>query len=270
MSVPHIPQDYHLHTRFSVDCDVPVTEMCEQAIALAIPEICITDHADFVPQDRGAGYFRPDAYVAEIERCRSLYGDRVTVRLGVEMGEPHRYPFESDVLADEYPFDFIIGSLHWVGDQFTLTRDYFERRTPEEAYGLYFAELLVMVRVGGFDVLGHLDAPKRYGFEVYGPFDPYQFEDHIREVLRACVEVGIGLEINTAPLRRPVRELSPTLPVLRWYRELGGEILTIGSDAHHVEDLGYGLDLAIEMARAAGFSRLATFRDRQVSLVDIR
>lgn len=264
-----VPQDYHVHSRFSVDCQVPMAALCERAIALGIPEICITDHADFVPEDKGYGYFRPDAYFADIERCRALYGDRLTIRAGVEIGEAHRYPYESDLLMDEYPFDFVIGSLHWVENALIFSDRYFESKTLAEAYGAYFQELLVMVRVGGFDVLGHLDAVKRYGFEVYGPFDPRQFEEPLREVLRACVEVGIGLEINTGPLRRPVREPSPTLDVLRWYRELGGEILTIGSDAHQAEHVGYGLEVAVELAKAAGFTQIATFRERQPHFVPL-
>ncbi len=264
-----IPQDYHIHTAFSADARPSMAEVCEQAIALGIPEICFTEHADFTPGDPCSGYFRPEAYFAELERCREQYGDRLVIRAGAEMGESHLFPYETELLMDEYPFDFIIGSLHWVRDELILSREYFEKHSKHEAYQRYFEELLIMVRVGGFDVVGHFDVVKRYGYDVHGPFDPHEHEEIIREVLRACVEVGIGLEVNTSTLRRPVNEPSPGLTILKWYREMGGEIVTLGSDAHEVAHVGHALDEMVALVKAAGFSHIATFHDRQVYFVPI-
>ncbi len=264
-----IPHDYHIHTRFSADGTPSMAEVCERAIALGIPEICFTEHADFTPGDPCSFYFQPDEYFREIERCRERYGDRLTIRAGAEMGESHLFPYETELLMDEYPFDFIIGSLHWVRDEIIFSREYFEKWGPHDAYRRYFEELLVMVRVGGFDVLGHLDIVKRYGYDVHGPFDPHEHEEAIREVLRACVEVGIGIEVNTSTLRRPVNEPSPTLPVLKWYRELGGEIITLGSDAHELDHVGYALKDMVELIQAAGFTHIAVFEQRQARLVPL-
>ncbi len=265
----HIPHDYHIHSSFSFDCQMSLEQICERAIALGIPEICITDHVDFVPGDPSTGYFQPEAYFAAIEACREKFGDRLTIRAGAEMGEPHRFPYESEILADEYPFDFILGSLHWVQDEMVLQREYFTHRSPQEAYIAYFTELHTMVRVGGFDVLGHLDVVKRYGFDVYGTFDPQEFEEPIREVLRACVEVGIGLEVNTSTLRRPVHQPSPTLTVLKWYREMGGEIVTLGSDAHELAHIGYALADMVALLKAAGFTHVTSFADHQPYFVPL-
>lgn len=264
-----IPQDYHIHTNFSADAKPSMAEVCERAVVQGIPEICFTEHVDFTPGDFCSYYFKPDAYFQELERCREIYGDRLTIRAGAEMGESHLFPYETELLMDEYPFDFIIGSLHWVRDELVLSREYFEKRSKHEAYQRYFEELLVMVRVGGFDVVGHFDVAKRYGYDVYGPFDPHEHEEIIREVLKACVEVGIGLEVNTSTLRRPVNEPSPTLPILKWYRELGGEIVTIGSDAHELEHLGFGLQDMVELVKAAGFTHLAVFEERQAKFVPL-
>lgn len=264
-----VPQDYHVHTNFSADAKPDMAAVCERAIALGIQEIAFTEHVDFTPGDFCSYYFKPDAYFREIERCRERYGDRLIIRAGAEMGESHLFPYETELLMDEYPFDFIIGSLHWVRDEIVLSREYFERRSKEEAYRRYFEELLVMVRVGGFDVVGHLDVAKRYGYDVCGPFDPHEYQDIIREVLRACVEVGIGIEVNTSTLRRPVGEPSPTLPVLKWYKELGGEIVTIGSDAHELDHVGYRLPEMLELVRAAGFDHIAVFEERQAKFVPI-
>jgi len=265
-----VPYDYHIRTTFSPDAHQTMAEVCERAIALGIPEIALTEHVDFVPGDIGSGYFHPQTYFDELGRIRERYGDRLAIRAGAEMGESHRYPYETEVLMDEYPFDVVIGSLHWVRDELVLSPEYFRKRSKEEAYQAYFEELLVMVRVGGFDVVGHFDVVKRYGFDVYGPFDPHKYEEIIREVLRACIEVGIGLEVNTSTLRRPVGEPSPTEVVLRWYRELGGEIVTLGSDAHRLEDVGYALPEMVELLEAVGFRYVSRFVDRQAEFVPLR
>lgn len=269
MPVAKIPHDYHLHTNFSFDGHLSLSELCDLAIELGIPEICTTDHADYERQDEGYDYFNPDAYFAELERCRERYADRLTIRAGVEVGEAHRHPEEAGRLTGSYPFDFVIGSLHWVGSDLVMSHRYFDGKSVDDAYRAYFDELLELVRVGDFDVVGHLDVPKRYGFDVHGPFDPLKFAEQIREVLRVCIDRGIGIEINTGSMRRAVGEPSPTLEVLQWYREMGGEILTLGSDGHRPNGVGFQLEVAVDLARAAGFSHVATFESRRPRFVPI-
>jgi histidinol-phosphatase (PHP family) len=238
--------------------------MCERAIALGLPELCFTEHLDFNIDDPGCGYFQPDAYFAEVERCRACFGSQLTIRAGVEISEPHRFPAEAAAVRDAWPFDFVIGSLHWVGAELTLLPEYFVGKDEVAAYDAYFTELAEMVNVGGFDVVGHLDVLKRAGYDVHGhSYDMPRHAAVIDATLRACVTRGIGLEINTGTLRRTVEETSPPLAILRRYRDLGGEILTLGSDAHTADALTHGFDLALDLARAAGFTRLACFERRQ-------
>lgn len=265
-----ISHDYHMHSEFSIDCDVPIATRCETAIELGLTEICVTDHADFVPNSRSNGYYRPDAYFAEVERCRAMYGGRVTLRAGVEIGEWHIYPDRASALADGYPYDCILGSLHRVRDETVMLPDYFHPRTELEAYEAYYTELLTMVRHGGFDILAHLDVPKRYGFTVHNRYVSLEYEAMIREVLRAAIDRGIGLEINTGTARRTVGEPSPDLGVLHWYRDLGGEIVTVGSDAHRAEDMAYGFDHAAAMLQAAGFRAIAGYDGREPFFVDLQ
>ncbi len=264
-----IPHDYHMHSEFSIDCDVSIVTRCETAIELGLAEICVTDHADFVPKSRSNGYYRPDAYFAEVERCRAVFGDRVTLRAGVEIGEWHIYPERATALAEGYPYDFILGSLHRVGEETVMLPDYFHPRSELEAYEAYYTELLVMIQHGGFDVMAHLDVPKRYGFTVHNRYVSGEYEAMIREVLRAAIAGGIGLEINTGTARRTVGEPSPDLGVLRWYRELGGEIITVGSDAHRTADVAYGFDQAAEMLREVGFRAIAGYQERTPFFVDL-
>jgi histidinol-phosphatase (PHP family) len=140
---------------------------------------------------------------------------------------------------------------------------YFARRSVREAYQPYFAEARRAVESGLFDLIGHLDLAKRYGVRYYGPFDLSLFAAEIREILKLAVERGVGLEINTSGLRQAPHETYPGLEVLRWYRELGGQVLTIGSDAHSVKDLGKGIAEAFGLAREAGFEAVTLFEKRE-------
>jgi len=255
-----------MHSEYSFDSSVPIMERCRTAVDLGLAEICITDHCDFVPVDKGVGYYRPDAYFADVERARAEYEGRVNLRAGVEIGEVHRYPDQARAIVDGYPYDFVIGSLHFIGEEksgLVLEAPYFEGKTELDAYEAYFTELLAMVRHGGFDVIGHIDVPKRAGFSVYGGYRCVDFEEPIRAVLQAAIEAGIGIEINTGTARRPVGIPSPDVDVVCWYKELGGEILTIGSDAHYADQMTHGFAVVPAMLEAAGFDHVTCFEGRK-------
>lgn len=266
-----IPHDYHMHSEFSIDCEVSVAERCEQAIALGLAEICITDHWDYHPLEPSRDYYQAEAYFAEVQRCREIYDDRVQLRAGVEIGEGHMFLEQAQALTGTHPYDFVIGSLHWVGEGMVMDETYFyEGREQREAYETYYSELLAMVEVGGFDVIGHLDVPKRLGFVKYGSYTSADYEEMIRAVLAKAIERGIGIEINTGTARRSVGVFSPPLDVLTWYRELGGEILTIGSDAHYADQMAFRFDEVPEMLAAAGFRAVTCFEGRKARFVDLR
>ena len=159
----------------------------------------------------------------------------------------------------------------WKDDLPNFSRRYFRDQTLEEGVTSYFTALEVQAAAGDFDVLAHFDIICRAAHRAFGTaiadYSPY--EDFIRQVLRTLVQRGKGLEINTATTYRGMGGLASALQVLRWYRELGGEIITFGSDAHHARDVGAGCDDALEVARSAGFDRLATYEGRQVRWVKI-
>ena len=259
-------QDYHVHTRFSCDSEAEMAAACEAAIARGVSEIAFTDHADFEPLDACYEYLRPAAYLAEIERCQSEYGDRLTIRAGVEIGEGHVFRDQAAAMLEAHDFDFVLGSLHWVDGRLHCDGRYFAGRTLDEGLRAYFEELACLAAEADYDVLAHLDTVRRAAYYAFGlqALDYAPYEETIRRILRTLVERGKGLEINTVTYRRGMGDPSPPLQVLRWYRELGGEILTFGSDAHTPDAIGSCSDVALEMAQAAGFTRLATFERRQV------
>ncbi len=211
------------------------------------------------------GHFQPAEYLAEIEDCRARFGDRLTIRAGMELGEPHLFASRArDVLAVG-TFDFVLGSAHYADGLECAWKPAFFRPPLRERYTAYFRQVVALAAAGDFDVLGHLDLIKRDARKFGHPYDgPAPYADLIRTALRSLVERGKGLEINTSPLRMGQPEPCPSLTALRWYRELGGEILTIGSDAHFPADVGADLETALDMAREVGFTRLATFERRQI------
>jgi histidinol-phosphatase (PHP family) len=261
----HIPHDYHMHSDISCDCKATMSEMAQAALNLGISEIAFTEHFDRKPEDLCAGFYRPDAYFQRLEAARSKFGPQgLTIRAGVEVGEMHIYRDEVQPVLERWPYDFVLGSLHWVGDNSVFDNAYFTATPAEEAIPAYFSELVTLVRGGGFDVLAHPDVFKRTTTTVYGGFDIAEWEGLVRDVWRACIETGIGIEINTAGLRTSAGQPHPPLTALHWYREMGGELLTVGSDSHYPRDVGYRLDTALDMARAAGFTRLACYEQRHV------
>jgi histidinol-phosphatase (PHP family) len=278
MTLPGFVGDYHAHTRFSCDCDTEMSVMCEEAIARGFREIAFTDHVDFGPNDP-PGYFKPVEYLQSIERCRSLYGDRLTIRAGVELGEPHLFAQETRAVLAAGAFDFVIGSAHYAALlpsssdsadteklQCAWSESFFDQPL-RQAYEAYFRQVVGLAARGDFDVLGHVDLVKRDARHYNKPYDgPAPYADMIRTALRSVIERGKGIEINTSPLYKGkgMTEPCPSLEVLRWYREMGGEILTIGSDAHLPDKIGSHFDVALELARAAGFKRLATFEGRKL------
>jgi histidinol-phosphatase (PHP family) len=265
-----LPHDYHMHSSFSCDCQASMAAMCQAAVERGLPEIGFTEHFDQHPGEaEHCRHFRLEAWAAELERCRAEFAGRLIIRAGIEVGEPHLYAAEARAVLERYPFDYVLGSLHWVGADSIFDLGYFQARPAAEAFGLYFAELARVARIGDFDILSHLDVPVRTAFAAYGRYDPREHEDGIRPVLRACVERGLALDINTAALRRRAKVLNPGVEILRWYVEMGGERVTLGSDAHRPDQVGAGLDAALEAAQAAGLKYLTFYEGRQARLAPI-
>ena len=243
-----------------------MAEMCRGAIEKGVPEIGFTEHYDLHPDEPYRDWFRLEPWAGELVHCRAEFDGRLVVRAGIEIGEPHLFRAEAEAMLRRYPFDYALGSLHWVGSESIFDRAYF-RRPADEAFRLFFEELERMTRVGGFDILSHFDVPVRTGFDVYGEYDPRRYEDAIRPVLKNCIEHGIALDLNTKGLRSSCRILTPNVDILRWYVELGGERVTLGSDAHNPKFVGADFDAALDAARAAGLKYVTQFEQRQAQLM---
>ncbi|MCB0063917.1 MAG: histidinol-phosphatase HisJ family protein [Caldilineaceae bacterium] len=258
--------DYHMHTHFSCDSKATMVEMCKSAIAQEIPEIGFSEHFDLHPLEPCHNWFQVDPWWAELTRCRAEFAGQLIIRAGIEVGEPHLYQAEMHALVSRFPFDYLLGSLHWVGRHSMFDITYFKNHEAEVAYSTFFVELEKMTRQGGFDILSHFDVLTRTAQAVYGLYNVADYEDLVRPILRNCIDHGIALDLNTSALRKRANVLTPNREVLRWYVELGGERVTLGSDAHKPLDVGSHLDVALAIAKEAGLRYLTYFVERNAEL----
>lgn len=269
--------DLHVHSTCSGDGASSIVEHARRAAALGLAEVGFCEHLDLDARDKYCLFLDPAHYRCEVEAAQARTPN-VRLRRGVEITYQAELEDQlGDWLTGDH-WDYVVASVHLVeyaGDKWAMVSEeravkaYFVDHDERQSYAPYFEELLRAAQSGLGDVLGHFDLIKRFGVTHYGPFDPAAFEDEIRAVLKAAVEHGVGLEINTSGLRQAPGEPYPALTALRWYRELSGEILTVGSDAHRADDLGTGIVEALDLAREAGFRAIATFEGREINWIDL-
>lgn len=246
--------DYHIHTNFSCDSEASLKDYIEFAKKKNIQAICFTDHVDFNKNDYGVGYYNPDKFFEEYNKAKSIE-DEIMICSGIEFSEPHLYNDKLQELS-KYPYDYIIGSVHWIGDMFPCY-EVREKYSAKEFYLLYWNEVLEMVRYGGFDCVGHIDFPKRYYGEIY-----YE-EKVIKEIFKEMIDKNIILEINTSSLRKGIDESMPGKELLQLYIKCGGEYVTAGSDAHDIKDLGADFEKVNNMIKGLGLKQVI-FKQRKM------
>lgn len=267
--------DYHVHTQFSDDSVYPMEDVVKDAVGLGLEEICITDHVDYgvkVDWDSGqeircrrgnplANVDYP-RYMAKIEEMRRKYGGQIAIKLGMEFGvQTHTVP-QFQTLFRRYPFDFVILSIHQVEDREFWTQEFQEGRTQQEYNRRYYEEMLSVVRAyKDYSVLGHLDLIKRYDKAGIYPFE--EVKSIVAEILKTAIADGKGLEVNTSSHRYGLTESMPSVDLLRLYRELGGSIVTIGSDSHAPAHLGTHIEEAKRLLKDLGFESFCTYQRMQ-------
>lgn len=263
--------DYHVHTNFSLDSDAPMEDMIRKAIELNLKEIMFTDHVDYDYPDENTDFFIDyDQYLLTFNKIKNKYSNKIDIKLGVEMGlQPHIAKDINDLIA-KYDFDFIIGSTHAADKLDLYNGDFFKNKTQKKAYRRYFENVLENVStLEDFDVCGHLDFIIRYGDFKEKKLNYDDFSDIVDEILKTLIKKDKGLEINTSGIVYGFNQTHPQLPILKRYKELGGKILTIGSDAHSPDNICAYFDKAYAMAKQVGFNEITTFRNRKPTFIKI-
>ena len=264
----NIPHDYHMHSTFSEDGASFPEEMCRRAVKLGIPEIGLTEHWDVGPYEKNPRFFQPEPWYAEMERLRDLFAGKLTIRAGIEVSEPHLYPQPAAEVLTRAPFDYVLGSVHFVGPHLMFDEAYFRACTADEVYRAYFTEVETLLQTADLDILAHLDIPVRTAKPILG-YDPTRYEHQIRRILRLVIDRNLALDVNAAGLRKAAQNLMPDPLILKWYAGMGGKHITLGSDAHTANHVGLHLDLALEAVHAAGITHVTQFQRRQARLVSI-
>jgi histidinol-phosphatase (PHP family) len=241
--------DLHTHSVHSLDGNDTIDAMCRAAIERGLQAIAFTEHLYVEPFDASYGFFDYDCYVADIEVARHLYGNRIRILSGIEIGYQPQYHDEILFFLDDKNFDLVLGSVHYVGREFVFS-SLLDGRTEEEAYGAYFDIVLQAAQSGLFDAMAHLDVVKRFGMQRYGAFKYERFAEQIDAILETMIESHMALEINTSGLRQAPKATFPAADIVAQYFELGGELVISGSDAHCAAHVGLGIRHALSLARA--------------------
>lgn len=260
--------DYHLHTLISSDSPASLEQQARAALEAGLNELCVTDHWNLLDQQAQPLPHTRDwaASIAQIKEAREQFANQLEIRLGVEVGNGEIDPASvSDGLIQAgSDLDFVIGSLHNMslgsGGLGIYTAAH-QCQHIEEGIALlddYIDTLQALCVTDTFDILGHVIYPLRYLPQQWQlTLDPY--EEQLRQLFRSLIQSGRGIELNTTQ-GHTVKEW---VPVLNLYRDCGGEILTIGSDAHRPEFVGAGFCDACELLKSLGFRWHCTYRNRK-------
>lgn len=263
--------DFHLHSEYSIDSKSSMENMALGAIEKNLKSICFTDHVDLDSTSKRLDFvFRTSDYFKNIKQVKYKYMKDIEILAGVEIGiQPHLFERYNKFIEDN-AFDFVIMSTHCV-NYLDIHADNFTRGIePIDALGQYYKNMYKCVdNFNNFDVLGHIDYIDRY-FEDFSTIPKYE-EYHylIESILKILIQKGKGIEVNTAGMRYGLDYFHPKIQILKLYKELGGEIITVGSDSHTPETIGYGYKAVEKMLKDIGFKYIHIFKERKKYPINI-
>lgn len=268
--------DYHLHTSFSSDCDANIHNIIKAAKDSGLNSICVTDHydMDFPVRDDEPDmdfYLDADSYYKYMSEIREQYAPSFDLRIGIELGVMDTTADKLNDYALSHPeFDFIIASSHIIDGLDPYYPEYFEGRSAEDAYRSYFESILYNVEhFKNYNVYGHLDYVLRYGTHKKESYDMSIYMDIFEEIFKHIIYDGKGIEINTGSLYGGLNFPHPHSDILKLYKDMGGEIITVGSDAHKPCYVGYGFDVARKVLLEHDFKYYCTYKKQKPTFVVI-
>lgn len=273
-----IISDFHMHSSHSGDSKTPTGEMIEASVKCGLKKICFTEHNDpeytyVIPEETGMFDLDTPKYQNEVLSLIEEYASRISVGFGVELGvQPGLYE-KLSAYVHSYPFDFVIASSHVCRKKDPYWPSYYDGISIKQGILDYFEEILTNVSsFTDYDIYGHLDYIVRYLPEDRKNEYTYNFKDFddvIEAILRRIIDHGKGIELNTSGLSKSIHNTNPCPEIIRLYKELGGEIITVGADAHKIEGIAYGFDTAERILREAGFHHYCTFSKRKCEFHDL-
>lgn len=263
--------DFHVHTEFSGDSEAPIREVIERAIALSMSNLCITDHHDYdmVPNPIDLT-LDTDHYFQVLLPLKVEYSNKIQLSIGVELGLQAHLKDYLDTYLKSYPFDFIIGSIHLIRGLDPYYPEFYEGRIEAEVYMEYFETVLSHVNLlDCYDVLGHLDYIVRYGPNKNKYYTYKTYAEILDEILKVIISKGKGIECNTGGFKYNLGHPNPHEDLIKRYIELGGEIITIGSDGHKIGEIGYDFPRLAELLKHCGVKYYTVFKERHPQFIPI-
>lgn len=263
--------DQHMHCNFSGDSDALPEDMIKAGIAHGLSGICFTDHLDYdYPEEPNIFLLDFDNYFKALSDLRKKYVDKISVNIGIELGLQPQAAGQNLAVAEKYPFDFIIGSSHVVNHMDPYYPEFFAERNEDEAYMEYFESVLENINsCVDFDVYGHIDYVVRYGPNKNAFYTYEKFKDIIDVILTQLISKGKGIEVNTGGFKYGLGHPNPTEDIIRRYRELGGEIITMGADAHVPEYVAYEFGKTAQIIKNCGFKYHTVFKNRKAEFIPL-
>lgn len=265
--------DCHMHSSFSADSETPMETMIQECIQKGLAGVCFTEHLDpDYPPTPENDLFELDlpSYKKRLSELREKYASKIDVRFGIELGlQPHLEEQFRELLKAE-PFDFVIGSSHAVHGYDPYYGGFFKGRKESECYMEYFESILENLAVfSEMDVYGHIDYVVRYGPNKNREYSYGRYKDILDEILQTIIRKGCGIELNTGGFHYGLGEPNPCTAIIRQYRKFGGEIITIGADAHDPSKIAYDFDKAREILLDCGFKYYTIFKNRKPEFVKL-
>lgn len=256
--------DMHTHTDNSFDGNHSPVYLCEAACNKGLKAIAFTDHCEVDAFDSDGERNVRQAFF-EIAKARSAFTGKLLVLNGIELGQPAYDIDTAEKILSSQKFDIVIGSVHNLrGRQDFYFIEDFSKIDINSTMKEYFSEILTMLEWGNFDVLAHLTYPFRYLYAKNNiRVDINEYKTQVDDILKLAAEKNIALEINSAGLRQPVNRLSPEIDTVKRFKELGGKLISVGSDAHYAQHIAVGIKDALAVAKEAGFDCVTLFQKRQ-------
>lgn len=278
-----IKSDFHIHTSFSGDSETPMEDQIIKSIDLGLENICFTDHLDLeYPEQYGYFDLEVEDYVKHVSLMKDKYKDQINITLGIEFGliPEERVASKYVDLANKYPFDFILGSIHIIDWKDPYHPDYWEGKSVNQGLEEYFKEILSSIQIyDEYDSLGHLDYIIRYAKLAKNPkrnqellFDNYEYKEYkevLDTILSHLIKNDKSLEVNSAGYKKGLGAPNPQYGILKRYKEMGGQLITIGSDGHETKHLAYDFDKVHDLLRAVGYEYYVIYKDRKPEMLKL-
>ncbi len=268
--------DMHVHTAYSDDSKTPMEQVVLSSIEKGMDLITFTDHVDYgvkIDWDDPGTTSRLvdglplynvdyDAYFREIETLQKKYAGQIQIKKGLELGVQRHTIDQFKKLCDQYPLDFAICSIHQVNDLEFWTQDFQRGKTQKQYIEAYYDELLYVVEhFDQYSILGHLDLIVRYDQQGLYPFE--LLKEKLTKILTLVIQKGKGIEVNTSSFKYGLNDLTPSKDILKLYHDLGGRIITIGSDSHVTDTLSSHFDEVVSVLKEIGFTHLYFYEQMQ-------